>query len=84
MRWKGERESENVEDRRGLSTGAMVGGGLGTLIVILLAAFIGFDPRPLLQVMQGGGPGPGGGGGGAPQQRERELTPEEVEQGKFA
>jgi predicted metalloprotease len=83
MRWKGERESENVEDRRGLSTGAMVGGGLGTLIIILLAAFIGFDPRPLLQVMQGGGPGPGG-GPGAPQQKERELTPEEVEQGQFA
>jgi predicted metalloprotease len=82
MRWRGERESENVEDRRGLSTGTMVGGGIGTLIIILLAAFLGFDPRPLLQIMQGGGPAPGGGPGGAAQKRE--LTPEEVEQGKFA
>ena len=60
MAWQGERESENVEDRRGLSTGAMVGGGIGTLIIILLAAFVGIDPRPLLQVMQGAG-GPAGG-----------------------
>lgn len=82
MRWRGERESENVEDRRGLSTGAMVGGGVGTLIIILLAAFLGFDARPLLQVMQGGGPA--GPGGGAPAQKERELSPEEVEQGQFA
>jgi len=62
----------------------MVGGGIGTLIIILLAAFIGIDPRPLLQMMQGAGPAPGGGPGGAAQKRERELTPEEVEQGKFA
>ena len=79
MRWQGERQSENVEDRRGLSTSTMVGGGLGTLVVILLAAFLGVDPRPLLQVMQGGG----GGGAGRQQQRKAELTPEQVEQGNF-
>ena len=78
MRWQGGRESENVEDRRGVSP-AVVGGGIGTLIVILLAMFFGIDPRPLLQIM-GGGPG---GGGGAPAQRERELTEEEKQQGQF-
>lgn len=85
MRWQGERQSENVEDRRGLSTGAMVGGGLGALIVILLAAFLGVDPRPLLNIMQqGGGPaGGGGGGGGAAREREVELTPEQIKQGEF-
>ncbi|WP_165248845.1 KPN_02809 family neutral zinc metallopeptidase [Paludisphaera soli] len=78
MRWQGGRESENVEDRRGLSTAA-VGGGIGTLIVILLAAFLGIDPRPLMQIFQGGAPG----GAAQPQQRERELTPEEQRQGQF-
>ncbi|AMV36464.1 neutral zinc metallopeptidase [Planctomyces sp. SH-PL62] len=78
MRWQGGRESENVEDRRGVSPAA-VGGGIGTLIVIVLALFLGIDPRPLLRVFQGGAPG------GAPQQqqRERELTPQEKEQGQF-
>lgn len=80
MRWQGGRESENVEDRRGMSPAA-IGGGIGTLVVILLAMFFGIDPRPLLQIF-GGGPG-GGGGGGAAQQRERELSPEEKEQGVF-
>ncbi|MDG3007254.1 KPN_02809 family neutral zinc metallopeptidase [Paludisphaera mucosa] len=79
MRWQGGRESENVEDRRGMSP-AMVGGGIGTLIVILLAAFFGIDPRPLLQVFGGG---PGGGGGGAAQKQARELSPEEKQQGQF-
>jgi predicted metalloprotease len=83
MRWQGERQSENVEDRRGLSTGVMVGGGIGTLVIILLAAFLGIDPRPLLQVMQGAPGGPGG--PGAPQRQERkvDLTPEQIEQGNF-
>ncbi|MBA2647078.1 MAG: neutral zinc metallopeptidase, partial [Pyrinomonadaceae bacterium] len=31
MRWSGRRESQNVEDRRGMSRGGMaVGGGIGT------------------------------------------------------
>ncbi|WP_337173440.1 neutral zinc metallopeptidase [Paludisphaera sp.] len=77
MRWQSGRESGNVEDRRGMSP-AMVGGGLGTLVVILLGLFFGIDPRPLLQVMnRGGGPA-------AQQQRQRELTPEEERQGEFA
>ncbi|OJW20224.1 MAG: hypothetical protein BGO49_04775 [Planctomycetales bacterium 71-10] len=79
MRWQGGRESENVEDRRGMSP-AMVGGGIGTLIIILLGLFLGIDPRPLLQIFGGGAPG---GGPGAPPQRERELTEEEKQQGEF-
>ncbi len=80
MRWQGERQSENVEDQRGLSKGVMVGGGIGTLIIILLAAFLGFDPRPLLQVMQGP---PGGPGAPQQQQQKADLTPEQIEQGNF-
>jgi predicted metalloprotease len=67
MRWRGGRESENVEDRRGMRAGGpvMIGGGLGTLAIILIALFLGVDPRPLLgpQGMQPGGPAAGPDGG---------------------
>jgi uncharacterized protein len=50
MRWRGERESDNVEDRRGMSGGRVaIGGGLGTLIIIIIAVLLGADPRKLLQ-----------------------------------
>ena len=42
MRWQQERRSENVEDRRGIRpAGLAVGGGIGTLIIVLLAIFLG-------------------------------------------
>lgn len=42
MRLTGRRESSNVEDRRGMSTGAKagIGGGIGTIIVIALLTFM--------------------------------------------
>jgi uncharacterized protein len=45
-----EQASQNVEDRRGrrVSRG-VAGGGIGTIIIILLALFFGFDPSLLLQ-----------------------------------
>src|SRR5919112_1690414 len=50
MRWRGERQSTNIEDRRGMSTGKMaVGGGLGTVLLMILALVFGFDPQTLLQ-----------------------------------
>lgn len=49
MRWRGERESGNVEDRRGVSGGRVaIGGGLGTIVVIVIALLFGADPRQLL------------------------------------
>lgn len=57
MRWRGGRESDNVEDRRGMPGGMVVGGGLGTLVIILIAIFLGIDPRPLLN-QQGMQPAP--------------------------
>ena len=62
----------------------MVGGGSERSSSSCWAAFLGFDPRPVVQVMQGRRP-PGAGGRVGPGQQERkvELTPEEVEQGKF-
>src|SRR5215213_8464804 len=55
MQWQGRERSSNVEDRRGLSTGAVVGGG-GGLILVLLALVLGVDPRQFMG-NRGGGDG---------------------------
>jgi predicted metalloprotease len=53
MRWRGGRRSSNIEDRRGASaTPKLLGGGLGTIVLILVAMYFGVDPTPLLQEMQ--------------------------------
>jgi predicted metalloprotease len=52
MRLEGGRRSENVEDRRGMRGPVMVGGGLGTLVLVLLFVFLGKDPQPLLKQIQ--------------------------------
>jgi predicted metalloprotease len=51
MRWEGERQSENVEDRRNISAGQIaIGGSLGTILIVLIASFLtGADPRVLMQ-----------------------------------
>ena len=48
MRWRMGRRSENVEDRRGIGPGGMVVGGLGTVIVVVVAMLFGVDPREIL------------------------------------
>ncbi len=53
MRWKGRRQSVNVEDRRGISRGRVaLGGGLGTLAIALIVMFLGGDPRQVMQALQ--------------------------------
>lgn len=54
MRWKGRRESSNVEDRRGMSPRGkgMVGGGIGTIAIVLVVLLLGGDPTDLLQNVQ--------------------------------
>jgi uncharacterized protein len=50
MRWRGERQSSNIEDRRGMSAGKVaVGGGLGTVVILIIALLFGADPRQLLE-----------------------------------
>jgi hypothetical protein len=50
MRWRDRRQSENIEDRRGLSGGRIaVGGGLGTIIIVIIVMLLGGDPRQFLQ-----------------------------------
>jgi len=49
MLWRGRRESDNVEDRRGVSGGGLaIGGGLGGVVILLIAMFLGVDPRAIL------------------------------------
>lgn len=50
MRWENEKKSDNVEDRRGMSASrGLIGGGLGTIVLVLVALFFGVDPSLLLQ-----------------------------------
>lgn len=50
MRLNQERQSSNVEDRRGLRVSpGLAGGGIGTISIILIGLFFGIDPSVLLQ-----------------------------------
>jgi predicted metalloprotease len=51
MRWEGRRESENVEDRRGIGGPVLVGGGLITLLLMVAMMFLGFDPQQVAQIV---------------------------------
>jgi predicted metalloprotease len=80
MRIEGQRESENIEDRRGIGgRGLAIGGGGGviTLIIIIVAVIMGKDPRPLLQNM------PQGGAGGAAGTQTQQIDPAEEPYRKF-
>jgi predicted metalloprotease len=77
MRWREGRRSENVEDRRHVSAGGMmVGGGLGTIVIVLLAMFLGVNPQALLQQQGGGNPAAG-------PAAQRPLDPAEEEAKEF-
>jgi predicted metalloprotease len=70
VRLDGQEESGNVEDQRsggGLPGGMITGGGLGTIVVFVVLALLGVDPRQLMQqlpaqpaapMQQGGGAAP--------------------------
>ncbi|WPO82637.1 neutral zinc metallopeptidase [Chryseobacterium sp. JJR-5R] len=73
MRWTDDRGG-NVEDRRGLGGGAVVGGGLGTLIIAAIVFFLGGDPSAILS---------SGSGSGSPRTEQRELTQEDKKIGEM-
>ena len=55
MRWEGQRESDNVEDRRGLGP-ARIGGGLGIgglVLVLAVSYFTGINPLTLIDMLNG-------------------------------
>ena len=49
MRWTMGRRSDNVEDRRGSSVPLVAGGGIGSIILVLVALYFGIDPSVVLQ-----------------------------------
>jgi uncharacterized protein len=50
MRLDREDESQNIEDRRGFRVSrGVAGGGIGTIVIVLIALFFGVDPSLLLQ-----------------------------------
>jgi predicted metalloprotease len=54
MLWQGRRESENVEDVRGSGGGGrlVLGGGIGTVILVVLYLLLGGDPQALFNSEQ--------------------------------
>lgn len=81
MKWQGRRQSDNVEDRRGMSSKGKViaGGGLVGLIVLLLQVFGGDTGKmiaPVLEQMNGQTT--------TEQTEARPLTEEEKVMGDFA
>ena len=57
MKWKGRRRSRNIEDRRGQPVRRrLLGGGIGTLVVVLVAMYFGVDPSLLLQGLNSAAP----------------------------
>lgn len=59
MLYKGRRQSDNVEDRRGMSRGMKVGGGvgIGAVIIGIITVLLGGDPGELLNTLQQQQPG---------------------------
>ena len=54
MLWQGRRESDNVEDERGSGGGGRIvlGGGIGTVILVVLYLVLGGDPQALFNSQQ--------------------------------
>ena len=81
MRWEGQRRSDNVEDRRGVRVpGGMAGGGIGTVLVVMLISWVtGVNPLLLFQMADGLG-----GGSPAPTQTGPTGAPANDPQAEFA
>ena len=66
MKWEGQEQSSNVEDRRGMGGGGSRGGmlgfggrsiGIGTIVIAVLAGWIfGINPLTVLGLLSGGSP----------------------------
>jgi hypothetical protein len=79
MKWRGNRQSDNVEDRRGMSGGgkAVAGGGLIAVVFFLVKAFFP-EAAPFVDTLQQQQANQG------EPTEQRELTAEEKEIGDFA
>ena len=79
MKWIGRRQSDNVDDRRGMSGGGktLLGGGVIGIVILLLNAFGGENGQMIGNILQQTQ------GQQAAQTEQRALTPEEVKEGEF-
>jgi hypothetical protein len=60
MRIDDQERSSNIEDRRGMSVGrGVAGGGIGIIVIALIAMFLGIDPNAVLQSGISEGPASG-------------------------
>ena len=79
MRWERGRRSDNIEDRRGMRVGGkgLAGGGIGAIVLALVAMYFGVDPSVVLNQA--------GGLTGAPQEASAPApsSPEEERQKDF-
>ncbi len=79
MKWKGRRQSDNVEDRRGMSgNGKVIAGGGAIAIVFFLVKMFFPEAAPFVDTIQ-----QSQGAQQTEQVEQRELTPEEKEMGEF-
>ena len=78
MRWRDQRQSDNIEDRRGISRGGIgaIGGGLGGILILVLALIFNADPRQLLEQLPAENP--------SGTQTSRPTNPEEEELKQFS
>jgi predicted metalloprotease len=74
MRWTDERQSTNIEDRRGMSGGKIAIGGLGGIVLLVIALLFGADPRQLLEQLPQQGSNP---------QTSRSVNPQDEELKQF-
>jgi predicted metalloprotease len=79
MKWIGRRQSDNVDDRRGMSSGGktIVGGGVLGIIILLLNAFGGENAQMITPILEQFN------NQQTEQTQERPLTPEEEKEGEF-
>jgi predicted metalloprotease len=79
MKWLGRRQSDNMEDRRGMSSGGktIVGGGIIGVIILLLNLFGGENAQMLTPILEQMNQGQG-----APTE-QRALTATEIEEQQF-
>ena len=80
MKWQGRRQSDNMEDRRGMSTGgkSLVGGGIIGIIILLVNIFGGENAQIITPVLE-----QFNNQSQSATTEQRDLTPSEIEEGKF-
>jgi predicted metalloprotease len=71
MKLGGLRESGNIEDRRGLSSRGVAGGGIGVVILALVVMALGGDPRQILGGMGSSQPSKSGAYQSTPEEDKR-------------